>query len=164
MRRLLASFGLAVALATSVIGPTRAQTTDQMAMKVPLDVLEVVSGGEWRHDGGSGAYRVLVMLGQVGDAVQTSVYVQWIGTKSANSPLAIVRSVVIRDVSIRKLQAANVAIESETENQAVIVVSSVDPKTDKPIVLAYKATRPGVVETTDVPENYKPKEDAAPKN
>jgi hypothetical protein len=160
MRRLFASAAVILAVTTAAVPSAHAQTTDQMAMRVPLDVLEVVSGGEWKHDGGAGAYRAMVLLGQVGDSIQSSVYVQWVGSKSANSPFAIVRSVAIRDVNMRKLPAASIVIDGEKVNEATIIVTSVDPKTEKPLVLAYRATRPGVVEAMHVPEAYRPKDEA----
>jgi hypothetical protein len=162
MVRVLASAAVLLGIMLAVPTPAQAQSTDQMAMKVPLDVIEVVSGGEWTHDGASGAYRALVLLGQVGDAVQSSVYVQWIGTKGANGTLAIIRSVVIRDVNVRKFTTANVVIEGDTPNEATVIVTGVDPKTEQPVVLAYKATRPGMVEAIELPEAYKTQEGAAP--
>jgi hypothetical protein len=152
----LSSALIALALILTPLAPTAAQTSEEIAAAVPIDIPEVVSGGEWQDGGSIGAYRAVVLLAPLGNEAQALVFVQWIGAKDANSPLDIVQNIAIKDVSDRKLPMASIAIEAEKENEAIIIVTSADPKTQAPIVLAYKATKPGVIAPTAVPDEYKP--------
>jgi hypothetical protein len=82
--------------------------------------------------------------------------VQWIGLKATGGTPEVVRTAAIKDVTDRNLPNAQLSIEADAENEAVIVVSSFDPQSNKPTVLAYKATAPGQVAKTAVPKGYGP--------
>jgi hypothetical protein len=156
LRRLLLAALVAgwplVALAQTPKAPARGP--DDLAAALPIDIPEVISGGGWQAAGQAGVYRALVVVSPTPGGSQARVYVQWIGIKASGGVPEVVRTLAIKDVTDRQLPNAQLSLEADAENEAVIVVSSFDPQSNRPTTLAYKATLPGQLAKTTVPPGY----------
>ena len=112
-----------------------------VASQLPVEVLEVVTGGTWSEGSASGSYRTVTVQNSANPDV-AEVYLQWIGTRSATSPLLIISSVPLREFNEKKLGSASVSLDQETEGSALIGIAAQDSE-GKPAVMTFVAKLPG---------------------
>ncbi|KAB2846972.1 MAG: hypothetical protein F9K44_14370 [Hyphomicrobiaceae bacterium] len=143
------------AVAMACCAPSNAvaqgKSPEQVAQSVPVEVPEVITGGAWTDGKGTGVYRALVVLS--GDKQPVShVFLQWIAVKPDTLIPEIARTVAIKEVNDKKLPSAFIALQAEKEGEAVLIITTIDPKTNKEQTLAFKATNPGSYQPTAPPK------------
>lgn len=147
--------GLALALLSaglaSPVALGQGRTPEQVAQSLPVEVPEVVTGGAWTDGKSSGVYRALVVLSGQKEAV-SHVFLQWIAVNPTTLAPEIAKTVAIKEVNDKKLPSAFITLQAEKEGEAVLVVSTIDPKTNKEQTVAFKATKPGVYQPTEPPK------------
>jgi hypothetical protein len=145
---------LAAALMTAGALPASAQaparTAEQIAASIPTEVPEVHTGGSWQDAGAQGVFRTITVL-SAKDTAQ--VLIQWISLKADNPVPEIAKTISIKEVADKKLPNAFVTLEADKEGEAIIVVASFDPATNKDFAMAFKATKPGVYTATALPQH-----------
>ena len=149
----IASFA-ALALALSGFASealAQGRTPEQVAHALPVEVPEVVTGGAWTDGKSSGVYRALVVLSGQKEAV-SHVFLQWIVVKPDTLVPEIAKTVAVKEVNDKKLPSAFITLQAEKEGEAVLVVTTIDPKTNKEQTLAFKATKPGVYQPAEPPK------------
>jgi hypothetical protein len=130
-----------------------AKSPEQIAASIPTEVPEVHTGGSWQDGSAQGVFRTITVLASKDNTAH--VFIQWISLK-ADSPIPeIAKTVLIKEVSDKKLPNAFVTLEADKEGEATIVVASFDPATNKDVAVAFKATKPGSYAATKIPE-YNP--------
>ena len=147
----LLALGLAFGLASHAGQAQSSQRSPaEIAAAVPIDVAEVMAGGSWQDGGMNGIYRTVVVVTGPNEAPKADVIVQWIGAKAEGGVPEIIQSTVIKDIADKKLPNAQVALEADKEDEAVILVTSYDADA-KPTVAAFKASKPGQISATELP-------------
>ena len=135
---------LAVSVWSSVV-PAQAQSPakspEQIAAAIPTEVPEVHTGGSWQDGGAQGVFRTITVLAAKDNTAH--VFIQWISLKADNPIPEIARTVLIKEVTEKKLPNAFVTLEAEKEGEATIVVASFDPTTSKDLAIAFKASSSG---------------------
>jgi hypothetical protein len=159
-RKSVLALGLITVLATTswtaaglAQAPAQApgRTAEQIVAAIPTEVPEVHTGGSWQDGGAQGVFRTVTVLSPKDNLAQ--VFIQWISLK-ADSPIPeIAKTVLIKEVTEKKLPNAFVTLEADKEGEATIVVASFDPATNKDFAVAFKATKPGVYAATAVPQH-----------
>lgn len=127
-----------------------AKSPEQIAASIPTEVPEVHTGGSWQDGGAQGVFRTITVLSAKDNTAH--VFIQWIALKADNPVPEIAKTVVIKEVSEKKLPNAFVTLEADKEGEATIVVASFDPANNKDVAVAFKATKPGSYAATAVPE------------
>jgi hypothetical protein len=157
---MLRKFAAALIVSGLLCAPTLAQqkapgkSPDDIAASVPVEVPEVISGGGWQDGGKAGIYRGIVVMELVGGQPVANLVVQWIGLKAEGGQPEIVRAVRVKDFADRKMANAQLALEADTDNEAIFIATAFDPKTQKPSMVAFKALKPGQVAPTALPPGY----------
>lgn len=142
----LAFSGLA---SPGVLGQGR--TPEQIAQSVPVEVPEVVTGGAWTDGKASGVYRALVVLSGQKEAV-SHVFLQWISVRPDTLVPEIAKTVAVKEVNDKKLPSAFITLQADKEGEAILIVTTIDPKTNNEQAIAFKATKPGVYQPTQPPK------------
>jgi hypothetical protein len=151
MRYLLATIAAFTALAlVCPIGKAQPRSPDDIAGAVPVEIPEVISGGGWQDGGMNGVYRAIVIVSGAEKDFAARVYVQWIGL-SANGPPHVVKTAPIKEFNDKKLPNAILDLDADAENQAIIIVTTFDPRIQKPTSTAFKATKPGIYQPAPLP-------------
>ena len=127
-----------------------AKSPEQIALAIPTEVPEVHTGGSWQDGGTQGVFRTITVLSAKDNTAH--VFIQWIALKADNPIPEIAKTVVIKEVTDKKLPNAFVSLEANKEGEATIIVASFDPATNKDVAVAFKATKPGAYAATAVPE------------
>lgn len=147
--------GLTLALltvsASGAVAQGLARSPDAMVQALPAEIPEVISGGGWQDGGLAGIYRGIIVMTQGTSGPEARVYVQWIGFKAEGGAPQIVKTVAIKEIADRRLANAQLALEADSDNEALLVVSTFDPVSQKPNAFAFKATKPGQVQPTALP-------------
>ncbi len=144
------TLALAAAFHLSMVTSAQAETDGLgIASRLPVEVLEVVSGGSWSEGTASGSYRT-VTVQSAGNADSAEVYLQWIGSRTAASPLQIISSLPLREFNAQKLGSASVNLETEEEGVARISISAQDGS-GKTSTVMFVARLPGQYEPTGSP-------------
>lgn len=152
-RALMVASVVGAATLSTWTGAAHAQgrSPEQVAASIPTEVPEVHTGGSWQDGGAQGVFRTITVLS--GKENTAHVVLQWISLKPDSPIPEVAKSVLIKEVSDKKLPNAFVTLEADKEGEATIVVASFDPATNKDVAVAFKATKPGVYAATAVP-NY----------
>jgi hypothetical protein len=151
MRYLLATIAAFGALAlVCPIAEAQPRSPDAIAEAIPVEVPEVISGGGWQDGGMNGVYRAIVIVSGAQKDLAARVYVQWIEL-SANGPPHVVKTAPIKEINDKKFPNAILDIGADAENQAIIIVTTFDPNTQKPTSTAFKATKPGIYQPAPLP-------------
>ena len=156
-RLLIALSAMTAVAAVMTAGPLTApaqapaRTTEQIAASIPTEVPEVHTGGSWQDGGTQGVYRTITVLAAKENTAQ--VFIQWISLKADNPIPEVAKMVAIKEVTDKKLPNAFVTLEADKEGEAIIVVASFDPNTNKDVAIAFKASKPGVYAATALPEH-----------
>jgi desulfoferrodoxin (superoxide reductase-like protein) len=127
-----------------------AKTPDQIAATIPTEVPEVHTGGSWQDGAAQGVFRTITVLSAKDNTAH--VFIQWIALKADNPIPEIAKTVLIKEVTEKKMPNAFVTLEADKEGEATIIVASFDPATNKDVAVAFKATKPGTYAATKVPE------------
>lgn len=138
------------ALAVSGAWAQAPRSAADIAASVPVEVSEAAAGGSWADADKIGVYRGIVVVDGPADAPTAHVFVQWLGMKSDGGSTEVVKSVEIKDVADAKMTNASLSIEADREDEITILVTSYDADA-KPSVMAFKASKPGVVAKTELP-------------
>jgi hypothetical protein len=134
------AFGVCLVSVSAKAAPLGAERAEA----VPMDVVEVVSGGSWADGSSSGFWRtVTVMTSRPTEA--SEIYVQWVGSRRPTAPLEILTSSPLREFNELHLSSSSVALDSETEGQVRIVVTGEDAS-KLPIAMTFIAGLPGKLE------------------
>jgi hypothetical protein len=132
---------LAVVMTLGEPGWATAQSAPSIASQMPVEVLEVVSGGTWSEGSASGSYRT-ISVQSASNAEISEVYVQWIGSRTASSPMQIISSIPLREFNEKKLGSASVSLESENDGEARIGIAAQDTE-GHPSMTTFSARMPG---------------------
>lgn len=136
------------------------KTPDQIVAAIPTEVPEVHTGGSWQDGGAQGVFRTITVLSAKENMAH--VFIQWISLKADNPVPEIAKTVLIKEISDKKLPNAFVTLEAEKEGEATIIVASFDPATSKDFAVAFKASKPGVYAATALPDHSTGSGTAAP--
>lgn len=128
--------------------PATAQSLSlDRAARVPLDVVEVVSGGNWEQGSARGFWRVVtIMVPNVtpGASACSAVFVQWIGSRTHGAPFEILAASPLLQFNALEFPSASVAMENESEQGGRIVVTGEGP--DRVLtLLTFQINLPGDV-------------------
>jgi hypothetical protein len=130
IKRVVATGVLAVCLAVAgglLQGSATAQaSSEDRAARVPIDVVEVVSGGNWDQGAARGFWRVVTIMvpKTVSPAVpHCEVFVQWIGSRTPGVPFEILTASPLTAFNTLELPAASVSLESDGNHGARVVVT-----------------------------------------
>jgi hypothetical protein len=104
------------------------------AARVPIDVVEVVSGGNWVQGAARGFWRVVTVMvpNTVSSPDSTTVspivphcevFVQWIGSRTPGAPFEILSASPLTAFNTLELPAASVSLESDSNQGARVVVT-----------------------------------------
>ena len=126
------------------------RSAEQIVAAIPTEVPEVHTGGSWQDGGQQGVFRTITVLSAKENIAQ--VFIQWIALKANNPVPEIAKTVLIKEVSEKKLPNAFVTLEADKEGEATIIVASFDPATSKDVAVAFKASKLGVYVATKLPE------------
>jgi desulfoferrodoxin (superoxide reductase-like protein) len=138
------------ALATTANAQGGAKSPEQIAATIPTEVPEVHTGGSWQDGAAQGVFRTITVLSAKENTAH--VFIQWISLKADNPIPEIAKTVLIKEVTEKKMPNAFVTLEADKEGEATIIVASFDPATNKDVAVAFKATKPGSYAATKVPE------------
>lgn len=120
-----------------------------VASQLPVEVLEVVTGGTWSEGSASGAYRTVTVQNSANPDI-AEVYLQWIGTRTATSPLQIISSVPLREFNDKKLGSSSVSLETGIDGSAHIGIAAEDNE-GNPAIMTFEAHMPGHYELLPEP-------------
>jgi hypothetical protein len=151
MRYLLATFaafGALTLVCTSV--DAQSSSPDAIAAAVPIEVPEVISGGGWQDGEINGVYRAIVIVSGADKDLAARVYLQWIGLNANGAP-HVVKTVAIKEFNDKRLPNAILDLDADADNQALVIVTTFDPKSQKPTSTAFKATKPGIYQPASLP-------------
>jgi hypothetical protein len=114
---------LSVALSSRTLALT---SSADRAARVPIDVVEVVSGGNWDQGAARGFWRVVAIM--VPDPTSSSiphceVFVQWVGSRTPGAPFEIIAAAPLTQFNALGLASASVTLESESDQAGRIVVT-----------------------------------------
>jgi hypothetical protein len=126
--------------------PPAAAQALEMAKTIPVQLAEATSGGVWTEGEKTGVYRVMTLVVADGEATATHVIAQWLQLEEGKPEPTVVETVAIKEVNDQNLQGAFVALETEKDNEASVVVSSYDPIEDDDISINVRLTTPGKYE------------------
>lgn len=136
---------------TATAALAQGRPPEQIAQSVPVDVPEVVTGGAWTDGKASGVYRALVVLSGQKEAA-SHVFLQWIAVNSSTLVPEIAKTVAVKEVNDKKLPSAFITLQADKEGEVILIVTTIDTKTNKEQTLAFKATKPGVYQPTEPPK------------
>jgi hypothetical protein len=156
-------FGLAFvmsvcALATASLAQSPAALdldASRIVATLPVEVVEIASGGSWISGQSSGTYRTVTLLISQPEEV-SQVYLQWIGSRTPAAPLQIIASVPLREFNMLKLSSASIVLDAEIEGQAKITITGPDAETGPPQTVVFLATDPGLYQPLSVPPPLAP--------
>jgi hypothetical protein len=116
----------------------------ESSVRVPIEIVEVVSGGSWVSGTQSGFWRtVTVMVSRPNDS--SEVYLQWVGSRSPTAPLEIIASAPLREFNDLHLPSSSVALDSDMDGEARIVVTG-ETEGRQPTAMTFIARLPGQLE------------------
>jgi hypothetical protein len=151
MRYLLATVAASGALALVCAGAqAQLKSPEAIAGAIPVEVPEVISGGGWQDGEMNGIYRAIVIVSGAEKDLAARVYLQWIGLNANGAP-HVVKTVPIKEINDKKLPNAILDLDADADNQALIIVTTFDPTTQKPTSTAFKATKPGIYQPAPLP-------------
>lgn len=119
------------------------------AGRVPIDVVEVVSGGNWEQGTARGFWRVLTVMvpdALSGTSPRCEVLVQWIGSRTSAAPYEIIAFAPLTQFNALGLSSASVALETEGERVGRVVVTGEDSN-HVLTLMAFQVRSPGFVVT-----------------
>lgn len=119
------------------------QGPGSIASAVPVEVAEVVSGGNWIDGAASGLFRTVTIQG-VGPAETVQVYLQWVGSRSPVAPIEVISSLALREFNELQLASASVTLEGDDDGLARIVITGQDTDARATAPITFLASLPGV--------------------
>ncbi len=140
---------------------TRAADPQAIAVSVPVEVAEVVNGGSWSQEGKTGFYRAIVIIPGGGPA---NVFVQLLSLAEENTPPAIIVTVPIKEVSEQSFASAFLAMDAETDNEMILIVTGFGSGTDQDTAMHFKFDGKGSYTTIVTPGDDSEVEESTPKN
>lgn len=145
----MAGMWCGIALAQQVPPAEPADEAGEIVRAVPLGVVEVVIGGNWKDGQRSGVYRAVVVQSSGRDGARTaSVHLQWIAENEDGALATLVNSVGIREVNDKGLQDVSIALDGAGENVARLTIDApeaADPVMRRTVVLVARPGKYAVV-------------------
>lgn len=145
MSKMIVRAAIALAALAGAFTPAMAQDDAQLAASVSPQIAGIDTGGSWSANNQSGFYRSVVVMVGSGQNVTTHLYLQWLAADDKTPVPTVVKTVPVKEVNAKNLPnaAVNIGGEEDKDNQAVLVVSSFDFKTNKETDFFVTATTPG---------------------
>jgi hypothetical protein len=146
--------------------PAYADDVPAVAAAVPIEVTEVVSGGNWTAGNATGVFRAITVTNHNGETVQAHVIVQMLETDKTGKVLKIAKTIPVKEVEEKKLANAFLAMDVENDNELTVIITSYDSEKDQDTSLLVKfdatgnyaiVTAPKEEETTEPPADTAPK-------
>lgn len=141
-----------MALLAGGAGFAAAQDAASVAGTVPTEVTEVVSGGNWSQGETTGTFRAIAVTKQNGDATQANVIVQMLSTEKGATGPKVVKSVVVKEVTEKKLSNAFLAMDVENDNELTLIITSYDSDKDQDASLLVKFDNTGKYQIVTAPK------------
>jgi hypothetical protein len=148
-----------MALLAGGAGFAQAEEAAAVADKVPTEITEVVSGGNWSQGETTGTFRAIAVTKQNGDATQANVIVQMLSSDKGSSVQKVVKSVAVKEVTERKLANAFLAMDVENDNELTLIITSYDSEKDQDASLLVKFDNTGKYEIVTAPKDQPAKTD-----
>lgn len=163
MRTVLA-YALPICLLLSPLTAQRSAASDATALAaaVPVEVSEVVTGGNWSEGASSGFYRAMVIIPAA--RAQAQVVVQLLAVDQDSDLPKVVKTVPIKEMAEQGYANAFLAMDAETENEMTLIVTAYDSGTDQDTSMHFKFDGKGGYQLQPAPDEEAPAEEApAPK-
>jgi hypothetical protein len=148
---------LVIALLAGGVPAAHAQDALSIAAKVPAEVTEVVSGGNWSQGDLSGVFRAITVTRQNGDSTLANVIVQMLAFDKANPVPKVTKTIFVKEVADKKLANAFLAMNVENDNELTLIITSYDQEKDQETALQLNFDSTGKYEVVTAP-----KEEPAP--
>jgi hypothetical protein len=155
-----------VALLVGGTLPAYAEDAPAVAAAVPIEVTEVVSGGNWTEGETTGVFRAITVTKHNGETVQAHVIVQMLEADKSGNVLKVAKTISVKEVEEKKLTNAFLAMDVENDNELTLVITSYDSEKDQDTSLLVKfdatgkyaiVTAPKEEEATEAPADMAPK-------
>jgi hypothetical protein len=134
----------ALLLVTAVVTPVRAEQppVSAVAATVPIEVTEVVTGGNWVDGAARGVFRTVTVVTHDGGET-AAVYLQWIGSRSPAGHTSIISNVPFREFNDQRLASASITLEADVDGAARIVIAGQDANATPTVLLTVIVSKPG---------------------
>jgi hypothetical protein len=150
-QRVFAAGALSLSLAVLCVAVSSrtvalASSADRAA-RVPIDVVEVVSGGNWDQGAARGFWRVVAIMvpdPTISAVPHCEVFVQWVGSRAPGAPFEILAAAPLTQFNALGLTSASVTLESEGGQGGRIVVTG-EGQDRLVTLLAFVVRSPGDV-------------------
>lgn len=146
----------------TLIFAARAAEVETIAAAVPVEVAEVVNGGTWTDDSGSGFYRAIVVT--PGSGAPASVVVQLLALENEKAAPKIAKTVLIKELKEHAFPNVYLAMDAETENEMTLIVTAYGTGTDQDTAIYFKFDGKGNYQLLDTPEEDPASTEETPKN
>jgi 2-oxoglutarate dehydrogenase complex dehydrogenase (E1) component-like enzyme len=134
-----------------------AQESPNIAAKVPAEVTEVITGGNWSKDDVSGVFRAIAVTTPNGDGTQVDVIMQMLALGKGNATPKVTKTILVKEIAEKKLANALLDMNVENDNELTLIITSYDQKKDEETVLQLNFDSTGKYEILAAP-----KEEPAP--
>jgi hypothetical protein len=137
----------------------RAQEVQKLALQIPPEVTEVATAGTWSEGDQSGVFRATVLTVAAKDTTEAHLVLQLMSVSSDGNSSKVYKTVVVKQISDKKLPNAFLAVEEDgTENEVTWRLTSYDASADADTGTLIKINNKGEVEVKEAPKE----EGAAP--
>ncbi|MEJ2124547.1 MAG: hypothetical protein P8Y67_13005 [Alphaproteobacteria bacterium] len=149
-----------VALLAGGTLPAYAEDVSAVAASLPIEVTEVVSGGNWTQGENTGVFRAITITKHGGEVTQAYVRVQMLATDKAGNVLKVAKTIPVKEVEEKKLANAFLSMDVENDNELNLIITSYDSEKDQDISLLAKFDATGKYSIVTPPEEETPAETA----
>jgi hypothetical protein len=140
---------MAHALCSSV--SATGQTPDGPAQGLDTTITEVTTTGSWEANGRKGVYRAIIVMSGNSQSPVAQAYVQWLSPKADGTGFEMIVSKPIQAFNDRKVDNAELTMDSEKINEGTLVVQSYDPAKDTDQGVTVKLGGPGEMTIDEQP-------------
>jgi hypothetical protein len=118
-------------------------TADALVQTLDPTITEVTTTGNWEAGGRKGVYRAIVVMSGVPDHRIAEAFVQWIAPKADGSGFEVVASKPVQAFNERRVDNAELTMDSEKISEGTLLVQSYDPAKDTDQGVTVKLGNPG---------------------
>lgn len=137
-----------VAACVAVSGSATAQPSPaERAARVPIDVVEVVSGSNWERGSARGFWRVVTIMvpsTPPANSPHCEVFMQWIGSRTPGAPFEILAASPLVAFNALQLPSASVGLDIEGNREPRVAVTGED-RDGVLTILTFVVQSPGEV-------------------
>lgn len=149
-----------VALLAGGTLPAYAEDVAAVAAALPIEVTEVVSGGNWTEGDASGVFRAITVTKPDGETAQAHVIVQMLETDKTGNVLKVAKTISVKEVEEKKLTNASLAMDVENDNELTLIINSYDSEKDQDTSLLMKFDAKGKYAAVTAPKEEEAPEEA----